>query len=160
MPESVDLQRLRLTDEQGTEGVLLGFRCLDCGVTVFGPCAFCQNCTSDQLESVELSKTGVLYSYTIVRVPPAGWPGPVPYVLGQVELPEGPQVLAELIDCEHDKLKIGMTVELGLQVVPPEGGGQDKVVYKWRPWDAVIREGQDDARVEDGPVGRTDGRSG
>ena len=160
MPESVDPQRLRLTDEQGTEGILLGFRCLDCGVTVFGPCAFCQNCTSDQLESVELSKTGVLYSYTIVRVPPAGWPGPVPYVLGQVELPEGPQVLAELIDCEHDKLKIGMTVELGLQVVPPEGGGPDKVVYKWRPWDAVIREGQDDARVEDGPVGRTDGRSG
>jgi uncharacterized OB-fold protein len=84
----------------------------------------------------------------------------VPYVLGQVELPEGPQVLAELIDCEHDKLKIGMTVELGLQVVPPEGGGQDKVVYKWRPWDVLIREGQDDARVEDGPVGRTDGRSG
>ena len=133
MPESVDPQRLRLTDEVGTEGVLLGFGCLDCGVTVFGPCAFCQSCTSDQLESVELSKTGVLYSYTIVRVPPAGWPGPVPYVLGQVELPEGPQVLAELVDCEHDKLKIGIPVELALQVVPPEGGGQDKVVYKWRP---------------------------
>ena len=133
MPESVDPQRLRLTGESNTEGVLLGFRCLDCGVTVFGPCAFCQNCTSDSLESVELSKTGVLYSYTVVRVPPAGWPGPVPYVLGQVDLPDGPQVLAEVVDCEHDQLRIGMPVELTLYPVTPEDGGQDKMVYKWRP---------------------------
>ena len=132
MPESIDPQRLRLTEDGRTGGVLLGMRCLDCGVTVFGPCAFCQNCTSDRLEPVELAKTGVLYSYTVVRVPPAGWPGPVPYVLGQVDLPEGPQVLAEVIGCEHDQLKIGMPVELALQAVPSEGG-EEKLVYKWRP---------------------------
>ncbi len=133
MPESVDPQRLRLTGEASAHGVLLGFRCLDCGVTVFGPCAFCQSCTSDQLEPVELSSTGVLYSFTVVRVPPAGWPGPVPYVLGQVELPDGPQVLAEVIECDHDQINIGMPVELTLQLVPSESGGQDKFVYKWRP---------------------------
>ena len=133
MPESVDPQRLRLTGDNNAPGVLLGFRCLDCGVTVFGPAAFCQSCASARLEPVELSRTGTLYSYTVVRVPPAGWPGPVPYVLGQVELPEGPQVLAEVIDCGHDQLRIGMAVELALRAVPPEGGGEDKMVYKWRP---------------------------
>jgi hypothetical protein len=93
------------------------------------------------LEPVELSKRGVLYSYTIVRVPPAGWPGPVPYVLGQVELPEGLQVLAEVVDCPEADLKIGMGVELALRLVksdptltpPIKGGNGGVVVYKWKP---------------------------
>ena len=85
------------------------------------------------MEAVELGVKGILYSYTIVRIPPAGWPGNVPYVLGQVELPQGPQVLAEVIGCDYDDLEIGMEVEMALQVVSTENGGPDKAVYKWRP---------------------------
>ena len=133
MPESVDPMRLRLTNEAGTKGVLLGFQCRDCGTAVFGPATFCQDCTSDKLEPLEFSQHGTLYSYTVVRVPPAGWPGPVPYILGQVELPEGPQVLAEVVDCAESDLNIGMEVELAMQRVGSEGTGADKVVYKWRP---------------------------
>ena len=112
---------------------MIGFRCKECETTVFGPAVFCQSCTSTQLEAVELGGKGILFSYTIVRIPPAGWPGDVPYVLGQVELPQGPQVLAEVIDCEHDDLKIGMAVEMEIQAVPAENGGPDMAVYKWRP---------------------------
>ena len=133
MPESVDPRRLRLTNEAGTKGVLLGFRCLDCGTAVFGPATFCQDCTSDKLEPLEFSHHGTLYSYTVVRVPPAGWPGAVPYILGQVELPEGPQVLAEVVDCAEADLNIGMEVDLAVQRVGSEGADADKVVYKWRP---------------------------
>ena len=84
---------------------------------------------------MDLGREGTLFSYTIVRVPPAGWPGDVPYILGQVELPSGPQVLAEVIDCEHSALTIGMPVELAIQAVPAQEGGADKLVYKWRPSD-------------------------
>lgn len=137
MPVSVDANRLRLTNEAGTEGVLLGFRCLECGIHVFGPATFCQGCTSDRLEPVDLSQHGTLYSYTIVRVPPAGWPGPVPYTLGQVQLPEGPQVLAEVVDCPAGDLEIGMAVVLALRPAPGEEAEPDKmvgkIVYKWRP---------------------------
>ena len=130
MPVSVDPRRLRITGDKGT---LVGFRCRDCGVAVFGPATFCQSCTSFEVEQVDLGSRGILYSYTIVRIPPAGWPGPVPYVLGQVELPDGPQVLAEVIDCEHSDLAIGMSVELAVRTVPAQEGGEDKLVYKWRP---------------------------
>ena len=133
MPESVDPRRLRITDDAGTEGTLVGFRCRECGISVFGPATFCQSCTSFDLDEVDLGREGSLFSYTIVRIPPAGWPGPVPYVLGQVELPAGPQVLAEVIDCDHSDLTIGMPVELVIQAVPSQGGGDDKLVYKWRP---------------------------
>lgn len=133
MPVSVDNRRLKLTNEEGTEGVLLGVRCQECGIHVFGPATFCQGCTSSNLAPVELSKQGILYSYTVVRVPPHGWPGAVPYVLGQIELPEGPQVLAEVIDCPVADLKIGMPVVLDLRIVKAVEGGTEKVVYKWRP---------------------------
>ena len=133
MPESVDPRRLRITNEAGTEGTLIGFRCRECAVTVFGPATFCQSCTSFEVEQVDLGAGGTLYSYTIVRIPPAGWPGQIPYILGQVELPSGPQVLAEVIDCEQSDLVIGMPVELAIQAVAPEEGGAEKLVYKWRP---------------------------
>ena len=66
-------------------------------------------------------------------MPPSGWPGQVPYVLGQVELPEGPQVLAEVIECPESELKIGLAVELALLPVKTSDEGSAKVVYKWRP---------------------------
>ncbi len=136
MPESIDPKRLKLTNDGGTEGVLLGFRCQECGIAVFGPATFCQGCTSDRLEPIELNRHGTLYSYTVVRVPPAGWPGPVPYILGQVELPEGPQVLAEVVDTPVEDLDIGMEVELVLRAAAgeaPESDKSGKMVYKWRP---------------------------
>jgi uncharacterized OB-fold protein len=137
LPVSVDPNRLKITNDDASkgplEGTFIGFNCQECDTTVFGPAIFCQSCTSTQLEAVELGGKGILFSYTIVRIPPAGWPGDVPYVLGQVELPQGPQVLAEVIDCEHDDLKIGMAVEMTIQAVPAENGGPDKAVYKWRP---------------------------
>ena len=132
-PVSVDPNRLKITNDDSSEGTLVGFRCNECSTIVFGPTVFCQSCTSTDLEAVDLGAKGTLFSYTIVRIPPAGGPGEVPYVLGQVELPQGPQVLAEVVDCEHDDLKIGMAVELTLQAVPAENGRPDKAVYKWRP---------------------------
>jgi hypothetical protein len=114
---------------------------------VFGAATYCQGCTSDDLVPVELSKQGVLFSYTVVRVPPAGWPGPVPYILGQVELPEGPQVLAEVIDCPEAELQIGMDVDLALLQVKDAKGDAEKVVYKWRPASALPRENDPYGRV-------------
>ena len=137
---SVDPQRLRLTDEfdeSGGGGVLVGQRCRQCQVCVFGPAIFCQACSSDDLESFQLSRQGTLYSFTVVRVPPAGWPGKVPYTLGEVELPEGPHVLAEIIDSEPEQLKLGMPMELALERIFVAESNKDlgKVlaVYKWRP---------------------------
>jgi len=132
-PVSVDPARLKLTNHEETEGILLGVRCRDCGTYAFGPATFCQACTSANLEPAELGKQGTLYSYTVVRVPPQGWPGPVPYILGQVELPEGPHVLAEVIECPETELKIGMGVELALRPVKAPQPNVEKVVYKWRP---------------------------
>ena len=125
-------KNLRLFGD-GTEGVLLGTVCKNCGEYFFGSLSFCLNCTSSEVEAVELSKQGILRTFTIIWVPPPGWQEPIPYTLGAVELPEGPEVVSEVVDCPEEALKIGMPMELTLRV-----GGKDKedneiVVYKWKP---------------------------
>ena len=148
MAESVDPARLKITSlPEATEaaGTLIGFRCRECGACVFGPAVFCQACTAFDLEPVDLGQRGQLYSYTIVRIPPAGWPGETPYVLGQVELPAGPQVLAEVIGCDYSDLAIGMAVRLAVRPAPAANGGADKLVYKWTPADAPANETPADA---------------
>ena len=132
MPTSIDPQRLKLTDD-GLHGVLLGFQCLDCGVRIFGQATFCQSCTSGSLAAVEFEGRGRLFSYTVVRVPPPGWPGPSPYVLGEVELPEGPHVLAEVVESDNSALTVGMSMELAVAPVPDHPQGDDVRVYQWRP---------------------------
>lgn len=151
MATSVDPQRLKLAPEDDGTGVLIGFVCLDCKVRVFGPATFCQSCTSGNLEPVELSATGSLFSYTTIRVPPAGWPGPVPYVLGEVELPEGPHVLAEIIESQDSDLTIGRRMELAIQSVKDPQSDVDKAVYKWRPADSAPANGKENSG---GPVSR------
>ena len=129
---SVDTTRLRLTAQDGSDGVLLGTRCTECGVYSFGAAIMCLHCTSAALEETTLSTHGILYSYTLVHVPPAGWPGPVPYILGQVELPEGPHIMAEIVDTSFDKLSVGTPMTLALQNVTLPDSGEEKAVYKWR----------------------------
>ena len=124
--------RLKLLNDQGTEGVLLGTLCRECEAYFFGSVVMCRRCSSSELEPVELSSQGTLYSYTIVRIPPAGWPGGVPYALGQVELPEGPHVISEVLDCPYEKLEVGMKLELALAVGGEDAKGDELVVYKWR----------------------------
>jgi uncharacterized OB-fold protein len=129
----VDPTRLQLFDLEGAEGSLLGTQCTSCGEHFFGSVVFCQHCTSTQLEPVPLSNIGTLYSYTIVRAAPSGWKGDVPYALGQVELPEGPHIISEVIACPFDQLFVGMKVVLALVVGGEDLEGNQVVVYKWRP---------------------------
>ena len=130
---SVDPSRLKLLNEEGTEGTLLGTRCLQCEEYFFGQVEYCQNCTSTDLDSTDLGRDGVLFSYTIVRVPPAGWQGTTPYALGQVELPQGPHVLSEVLECPFLQLQTGMKLQLTLAVGGEDGEGNQVLVYKWRP---------------------------
>jgi uncharacterized OB-fold protein len=125
-------KRLKLS-EDGNEGVLLGMKCRSCGEQFFGAPRFCLKCASGDLQPVELSKKGTLYSYTTVWAPSPGWEGAVPYIIGQVELPEGPRINAEIVDCSKDIIKIGMTMELALRVGGKDENGNEIVVYKWKP---------------------------
>jgi len=117
----------------GTDGVLAGSTCNNCGVTHLGAPAVCLKCMSTDLKRVELGKSGVLHSYTVIYAPPAGWQGPVPYTLGSGGLTEGPEILAEMIDCPREALKVGLKLRLVVVVGGKNKDGDEIMVYKWKP---------------------------
>lgn len=117
----------------GTDGVLLGKKCNSCGEYFFGAPGYCANCSSSDLVEVELSKRGVLRTYTVIWVAPPGWQGSVPYILGSVQLPEGPEILSEVLYCPQESIKMGMSMELALTVGGKDAEDNEIVVYKWKP---------------------------
>lgn len=82
----------------------------------------------------DLDGTGVIYSFSVVRQPPAGYEEDGPYILAMVRLAEGPLITAQLTDCDPDQVAIDMRVEMvtrRLRDLGPDG----LIVYgyKFRP---------------------------
>ncbi|MBL7174487.1 MAG: Zn-ribbon domain-containing OB-fold protein [Desulfobacteraceae bacterium] len=128
---------LRLPESPKEDACLIGSRCKNCGETYLGMRVICINCySSDQMEEVTLSRTGELFTYTVVYQS-APWVQ-VPYAAVVVRLPEGPVVRASLTDFEPspDALKVGMPVEMVTEKVSEDNDGNDVIAYKFKLADA------------------------
>ncbi len=93
------------------EGRLTVQRCKRCDGYVFIPQPCCGTCLSEDLEWVESSGKGTLYSFTTVYRPQQPT-FEVPYTVIVVELEEGYYMLSNLIGVEPDEIKIGTPLEV------------------------------------------------
>lgn len=93
------------------EGRLTVQKCTACDTLTFIPQPCCGNCLSENLEWVESSGRGTLYSFTTVYRPqqPAF---EVPYTVVVVELEEGYYMLSNLRGVEPEDVKIGLPLEV------------------------------------------------
>lgn len=93
------------------EGRLLTQRCAGCGKFVFRPEMACPGCFGSDLEWVESSGRGEVYSFSIVhRAPSPAFE--VPYVVAIVELEEGWHLLTHVVGCEPDEVRVGLSVRV------------------------------------------------
>ena len=115
---------------------LLASQCRSCGELCFPKKenGLCGHCQSRELEEVELSGQGKVYSYTIVTQRPSDfYKGEVPYALGFVELPEGIRIETLFTGCDPEVLHVGMDVEMVIERLYQDEGGHDVMAYKFRP---------------------------
>jgi len=86
-------------------------RCDECGTYVFPPQDFCRSCFKDALEWIDVSGGGTVYSYTVIWRPqtPAF---EAPYVVAIVDMAEGYQMMANVIGCAWEDVKVGLAVEV------------------------------------------------
>jgi uncharacterized OB-fold protein len=87
--------------------------CRDCARHQFYPRRFCTRCLSDQIEWVQASGHGRIYTYTVCHVaahPAFEWR--VPYAIGMVELDEGVRLLAGIADSDLQRLAVGASVQV------------------------------------------------
>jgi len=120
---------------------LLGSRCKSCGDYFFPKLQICANprCMSPDVEEVKLSRRGKLYTYTInyyPAPPPYVPPDPfVPYATTVMELEKEKMLVQGQIVTGYDlqKLKIGMEMEVVLELLYRDSDGNDVIVWKFRP---------------------------
>lgn len=94
------------------QGKLVLQRCRRCGTWQYWPRPVCMRCISRDLEWKEAAGRGVVYSFTITRLPPEGFEGREPYVLASVDLLEGTRMMAQLLNCTIDRVRIGLPVRV------------------------------------------------
>lgn len=104
-------------------------KCSACGYIDHPPYLYCTNCHSDEHEWVEASGKATLaaYAINIFGVPFPFWVD-LPYVVALVDLEEGPRMISNVVDCEHDQLTNGMELEVVFDDVTDE-----ITMPKWRP---------------------------
>ena len=101
------------------KGVLRVQHCRACGAHIFIPQPICTQCQGDDLEWIESSGLGTVYSYTIVHRPPRP-DFEVPYVVAIIELAEGWYMLSNLVDCAVQDVEVGMAVSVAFQPMSEE----------------------------------------
>lgn len=74
-----------------------------------------------QVEWVEASGKGTIYSYTVARRPAGpAFKADVPYVIAAIELDEGARILTNIMTDDPDSLRIGQAVEVCFDHVSDE----------------------------------------
>jgi uncharacterized OB-fold protein len=90
---------------------LLYARCDDCGTAQFPRELACTSCLSPSVRWVPASGRGTLYSYTVIHRAP--FPDfPVPAVMAQIVLEEGPAIFSGIVGCDPDDLACDLPVEV------------------------------------------------
>jgi uncharacterized OB-fold protein len=105
-PETADFWAATLN------GTLLLQRCSACGTVVYYPRFLCSACHSTELENIQSSGRGTIYSYTVTTRGILEYKDVGAYVLAMVELDEGPKMLTNIVGCDPADLRIGQQVEV------------------------------------------------
>jgi len=104
------------------EGRLVVQQCRSCGARQLYGRAHCVECRGE-VEWVEASGRGTLYSFTVIR---QNYSRPfrdmLPYVVGLVDLEEGPRVMTNVVGCEPEDIFIGMPLRARFEAVSDEAG--------------------------------------
>ena len=93
---------------------LLIQRCSDCAQHYFYPRPLCPHCLSRNVVWVEVRGRGRLHTFVINHRGPRNFPLPAPFIIGIVELDEGPRILTNIVGIEADPaaVRCDMPVEV------------------------------------------------
>ncbi len=94
------------------DGKLMLSECEACGKRSHPPQGICAFCWGGKVKPRFASGRGTLNSFSIIRqTSDPSFKGRVPYVLAYVDLDEGVSLVSNVVQCDIDRLKIGMKLK-------------------------------------------------
>jgi uncharacterized OB-fold protein len=99
--------------EGAGRGEIVLQRCTACGLVQHRPRGVCAHClTGDHQEHFVASGRGTIHTFTVTNQNQAkGFAEACPYVMGYVDLEEGPRVLTNIVGVDPSAVAIGMAVK-------------------------------------------------
>ena len=92
---------------------IMGSHCATCKNDFFPFRQICPNCRRlGKVSEKRMPTTGTIYSFTEVSAPPSGFEYESPYPLAIIELDNKVKILAQIVDCPMEKIKIGSRVSM------------------------------------------------
>ena len=109
---------------------LEGSKCENCG-RIFFPrrdfCPYCRRASIGKIVDYDVSRTGKVYSYSVVHEPHGFNNRQKPYAVAMVETDDGVKVSGQLVDVDLEKIEIGMPVRAVLRKLDADGA--DGVIH-------------------------------
>ncbi len=101
---------------------LLVQHCTQCNRHYFYPRPFCPHCLSGDVEWTQSCGRGRLHTFVINHRPPRHHPVPAPFIIGIVELEEGPRLMSQIVDIDPDPtvVRCDMPVEVVFEDITDE----------------------------------------
>ena len=116
--------------ESLSEGRLTTTKCKSCGEVLWQPRVVCSECSSSDMEWIELPKTGEVFAFSSMNAgAPLGMEDDVPFVVAVIQLDGVDLKLFSRIDgADYDDMDFGMKMKL--KVIHYEDG---RVWYRFEP---------------------------
>jgi uncharacterized OB-fold protein len=96
-------------------------KCTGCSKINFPPRLTCPSCSAREFETVKLSDTGKILTYTIIRVSSETFSRETPYAVAIIEVNDGARLMAMIADTALDNVAIGKNVKLVFRKIQDEG---------------------------------------
>jgi uncharacterized OB-fold protein len=108
---------------------LMAQKCQQCGGLWAPPTAVCEGCLSPDLDWIELSGKGKVWSYIIMhQLYYPAFADDIPYNIAVIRSDEGPKFVTNLVGVKNEDIKVEMPVEVVFDDVD-----EDLTLPKWRP---------------------------
>ena len=119
----------------GDDPHLVAHECTSCRARFFDRRNACANCSGTEFDTVKVSNSGVLRTFTIVSFAAPGVP--VPFVAAVVDC-GGTSVKANIINTEADPehVELGMKVRLATYSIGTDEDGTEAIGFGFEPSDA------------------------
>jgi hydroxymethylglutaryl-CoA synthase len=128
--DTLEVSNIWYAKEETQTVRLRGVECGHCGTRQLQHQLLCPKChKTDAIKEVPLARTGAVFTFAVDQLFPSPFP---PTAMAVVDLDGGGRIYCEVVDCDPDKVQIGLPVELTIRRLK-EGGGLHHYYWKCRP---------------------------